>query len=93
MTLGSLWKKNRPGRVGGKVHASYYSYTAVMLGCCNHVAGVMFRVEDAVKRGLTKIPKTSLQDKSPSNLECTTLKTNHEANKSRGCHLDQCLLW
>ena len=53
-------EKDRPERVGGKVHVSYCSCTAGMLGCCNHVAGVMFRVEAAVKRGVTKISKTSL---------------------------------
>ena len=48
-------EKDRPERIGGKVHVSYCSCMAGMLGCCNHVAGVMFRVEAAVKRGLTKI--------------------------------------
>ena len=52
-------KKDRPEGIGGEVLASYCSCTAGMLGCCNHVAGVLFRIEDAVKRGNTK-SKTSV---------------------------------
>ncbi|WAR01055.1 hypothetical protein MAR_025427 [Mya arenaria] len=53
-------EKDRPACVGGRVLVSYCSCAAGMLGCCNHVAGVLFRVEDAVKRGITKKSKTSV---------------------------------
>ena len=36
-----------------------YSSTADMLGSCNHIAGVLFRMEHAVKTGLTRPASTS----------------------------------
>ncbi|XP_052783571.1 uncharacterized protein LOC128219691 [Mya arenaria] len=53
-------RKDRPACVGERVLVSYCSCAAGMLGCCNHVAGVLFCVEDAVKRGITKKSKTSV---------------------------------
>ncbi|WAR10628.1 hypothetical protein MAR_035704 [Mya arenaria] len=43
-------EKDRPAGVGGRV----------LLCSCNHVAVVLFRVEDAVKRGIAKKSKTNV---------------------------------
>ncbi|KAH3788554.1 hypothetical protein DPMN_166699 [Dreissena polymorpha] len=39
--------------------AAYCLCTAGMLGACNHVAGLLFRVEYAVKTGATQTSSTS----------------------------------
>lgn len=39
---------------GGEILSAYCTCTAGMLGTCNHVAGVLFRVEHAVKTGESK---------------------------------------
>ncbi|XP_052820515.1 uncharacterized protein LOC128246371 [Mya arenaria] len=44
---------------GGEIISAYCSCTAGMLGSCNHVAGLLFRVEHAVKTGATKKSSTS----------------------------------
>ena len=38
--------------------SAYCTCTAGMLGSCNHIAGVLFRVEHAVKTGMTKPAST-----------------------------------
>ena len=44
---------------GGKIHEAYCTCTAGLLGCCNHVVAMMFRVEAAVTTGATKPSSTS----------------------------------
>ncbi|XP_066934311.1 uncharacterized protein [Clytia hemisphaerica] len=39
---------------GGKIMAGYCTCTAGLLGSCNHVAGLLFRVEAAVLQGITQ---------------------------------------
>ena len=39
---------------GGKIHSAYCTCTAGLLGTCNHVTAMLFRVEAAVSSGLTK---------------------------------------
>ena len=45
---------------GGNVVSGYCSCTAGLLGCCNHVIAMLFRVEAAVRTGATKPSSTSL---------------------------------
>ena len=47
-------------RPGGKIYTAYCTCTAGLLGCCNHVIGMLFRVEAAVSTGTTKPSCTSL---------------------------------
>ena len=44
-------------RPGGNI---YSAYTAGLLGCCNHVTAMLFRVEPAVRSGATKSSSTSV---------------------------------
>ena len=44
---------------GGKIHSAYCTCTAGLLGSCNHVTGMLFRVEAAVSSGITKPTCTS----------------------------------
>lgn len=44
---------------GGQIMQAYCSCTAGMLGSCNHIAGVLFRIEHAVKTGMTRPTCTS----------------------------------
>ena len=48
---------------GGKILTGYCSCTAGLLGCCNHVIALLFRVEAAVRIGATKPSSTSLLSK------------------------------
>ena len=48
---------------GGKIISGYCSCTAGLLGCCNHVIALLFRVEAAVRTGATKPSSTSLLSK------------------------------
>ncbi|KAH3823792.1 hypothetical protein DPMN_125614 [Dreissena polymorpha] len=45
--------------LGGQVLQAYCSCTVGMLGSCNHIAGVLFRIEEAVKTGQTRKSYTS----------------------------------
>ena len=38
---------------GGRVISAYCTCTAVLYGSCNHVAGLLFRIESAVMSGIT----------------------------------------
>ena len=51
--------KDMPGKEGGKVLSAYCSCTAGLLGSCNHVVALLFRVEAAVSEGFTKPTCTS----------------------------------
>ena len=44
---------------GGQILSAYCTCTAGMLGSCNHIAGALFRIEHAVKTGITKPTSTS----------------------------------
>ncbi|KAH3817459.1 hypothetical protein DPMN_118996 [Dreissena polymorpha] len=52
-------KKDGANGPGGEIISAYCSCTAGMLGACNHVAGLLFRVEYAVKTGATQTSSTS----------------------------------
>ena len=52
-------KKDGENAPGGQIMSAYCTCTAGMLGCCNHIAGVLFRIEHAVKIGATKTFCTS----------------------------------
>ena len=43
---------------GGQIMSAYCTCTAGMLGSCNHIAGVLLRIEHAVKMGMTKPTST-----------------------------------
>ena len=45
---------------GGEIHAAYCTCTAGLSGTCNHVAGILFRIDNAVITGMTKPSQTSL---------------------------------
>ena len=53
-------QKNKPNEPGGYIHSAYCTCTAGILGTCNHVTGMLFRIENAVQTGLTTPSKTSL---------------------------------
>ena len=53
-------KKNSVIANGGEIISAYCTCTAGLQGCCNHIVGMLFRIEAAVSRGLTKLSKTSL---------------------------------
>ena len=48
---------------GGNILSGYCTCTAGLLGCCNHVIFLLFRVEAAVRSGATKPSSTSLLSK------------------------------
>ena len=41
-------QKNKPNEPGGYIHSAYCTCTPGILGTCNHVTGVLFRIENAV---------------------------------------------
>ena len=43
----------------GEIEETYCSCTAGLLGCCNHVIAMFFRIETAVSMGITKPSCTS----------------------------------
>ncbi len=49
----ALVKKDDGTKPGGQIFSAYCTCTAGLLGTCNHVAGLLFRVEAAVRCGLT----------------------------------------
>ena len=51
--------KDMPGKIGGQILSAYCSCTAGLLGSCNHVVALLFRVEAAVSEGFTKPTCTS----------------------------------
>jgi hypothetical protein len=52
-------KKDSKSGPGGQVLSAYCTCTAGMLGTCNHVTGLLFRVEHAIKTGATDVSCTS----------------------------------
>ncbi|KAK3108167.1 hypothetical protein FSP39_002441, partial [Pinctada imbricata] len=52
-------KKDTKSEPGGQIFSGYCTCTAGMLGCCNHITGLLFRVEHAVKTGATSASCTS----------------------------------
>ncbi|KAH3817671.1 uncharacterized protein LOC127882165 [Dreissena polymorpha] len=52
-TVWLVLRKDTKEILGGQVLQAYCSCTAGMLGSCNHIAGVLFRIEEAVKTGQT----------------------------------------
>ena len=55
-----LVKKDFKYEVGGAILSAYCTYTTWILGNCNHVAGLLFRVEVAVLIGVTHSTCTSM---------------------------------
>ena len=53
-------QKNKPNEPGGYIHSAYCTWTAGILGHCNHVTGMLCRIENAVQAGLTTPSKTSV---------------------------------
>ena len=58
----ALVKKDKQ-RPGGNIESAYCTCTAGLLGCCNHVTAMLFRVEAAVSTGATKPSCTSILSK------------------------------
>ena len=58
-TAYNVWAAVRKNNPGGKIHSAYCTCTAGLLGSCNHVTGMLFRVEAAVSSGITKPTCTS----------------------------------
>ena len=55
-----LVKKDLKDEMGGAILGAYCTCTAGLLGSCNHVAGLLFRVETAVLTGVTHPTCTSM---------------------------------
>lgn len=55
----TVWAAIEKCSPGGKIISAYCSCTAGLLGSCNHVTGMLFRVEAAVSAGVTKPTCTS----------------------------------
>ena len=53
-------QKNKPNVPGGCIRSAYCTCTAGILGTCNHITGMLFRIENAVQTGLTTPSKTSV---------------------------------
>ena len=47
-------EKDTDKKPGGSIKSAYCTCTSGLYGSCNHVAGLLFRVESAVLRGITK---------------------------------------
>ena len=52
--------KDTTDKPGGKIINAYCTCTAGLMGTCNHVTAMLFRVEAAVTSGLTRPTKTSI---------------------------------
>lgn len=55
----NVWAAIKKENPGGEVASAYCSCTAGLLGSCNHVAAILFRIEAAVSSGVTKPTCTS----------------------------------
>ena len=55
----AIIKKDTDEHPGGEVFSAYCSCAAGLLGSCNHVADMLFRIEAAVITGITKPTCTS----------------------------------
>ena len=53
-------KKDHVDEVGGEIISAYCTCTSGPLRCCNHVAGLLFRIEAAVLIGVTHPTCTSI---------------------------------
>ena len=53
-------EKDKQEKPGGKIHATYCTCTAGLLGTCNHVFAMLFRIESAITTGVAKQSSTSL---------------------------------
>ncbi|XP_047130217.2 uncharacterized protein LOC124810062 [Hydra vulgaris] len=54
-------RKDKGNIIGGEVKNAYCTCTAGLLGSCNHVAGLLFRIESAVITGVSNPTCTSLK--------------------------------
>ena len=68
-------------RPGGQIHAAYCTCTAGLLGCCNHVTAMLFRVEAAVRSGTTKPSSTSVLAKWNVPTGCKTVLKHQPISK------------
>ena len=59
MMFGQSSRKDTKSSPGGEIVSAYCSCTAGLLGSCNHVAGMLFRIEAAVITGVTNPTCTS----------------------------------
>ena len=55
----ALLKKDHVDEVGGEIMSAYCTCTAGFIGSCNHVVGLLFRIEAAVLIGVTHPTCTS----------------------------------
>ena len=49
-----VWAVVHKKTPGGEIKNAYFSCTAGLLGCCNHVIAMFYRIETAVSMGITK---------------------------------------
>ena len=52
-------RKDTADNPGGQILSTYCTCTAGLKGTCNHVVGMLFRIENAVTTGMTKPSQTS----------------------------------
>ena len=55
----AIVRKDKSDSSGGEIKSAYCTCTAGLIGSCNHVAGLLFRVEEAVLTGVAHPPCTS----------------------------------
>ena len=55
----ALGEKESDQGPGGKIIIAHCTCPSGLLGACNHVAGMQFRLEEAVIRGMNKVSCTS----------------------------------
>ena len=81
-TVWVLLQKDKTDQPGSRVKNAYSSCTVRLLGYCNHIVAMLFRMEAAVMQGLTK-PRCTSQNSSwnvPKGIKAT-FKHHHYRKK------------
>ena len=56
----AILQKDTVDKPGGDILSAYCTCTAGLQGTCNHIVGMLFRIESAVATGATRLSKTSM---------------------------------
>ena len=56
----AILQKDTVDKPGGDILSAYCTCTAGLQGSCNHIVGMLFRIESAVATGATRPSKTSM---------------------------------
>ena len=60
MKFGQLFRKINLMSLDHYIHSAYCTCTTEILGTCNHVTGILFRIENVVQTGLNAPSKTNV---------------------------------